>query len=229
MQLTPDARYFGAFESNTLLDFWNVFHEWELKTVVEGLGRAGFLQSNAAQSTSLPSLSDAPPVLLYRAVCNLRVLQDEQIINMLQIHTPSGLVAGWPIDPPLAGILLLLLIENENVRRWAKAQVAECKVVPITKEHFTNAYVAVIQVVAHTISTDVAGFAEVLDELGATFLLRTQGHPGFPFAESSVDLWAGIYEFIRFIPPAQLLTDGRRRADLRRLVIGHLHDVGSRQ
>lgn len=193
------------------------------------LDRAGFTQRDATQGKPTLSLSKAPPAVLYRAVCNLRLLQDEQILGILRAHTPSEPVAGWPNSPPPAGILLLLMTENENVRRWAKAQVAKFTHAVMAKEQFTNGYVAIIQAVAHSISADAAGFTEILGALGTASLVPTKEHLGFPFSKSPVDLWAGIYDFISFVPPARLVAGGPRDVDLRRLVIGHLHDVGPRQ
>lgn len=227
--LTAQIRYFAAFEKHVLHDFYNVFHGWELKTVIGALDRAGFSQRDVTQGKPMPTLSKAPPAVLYRAVCNLRLLQDEQILGILRAHTPSEPVAGWPASPPPAGILLLLMIENENLRRWAKTQVAKFNRAAMAKEQFTNGYVAIIQAVAHIISADAAGLTEILGELGATSLVPTKEHPGFPFSQSPVDLWTGICDFISFVPPERLVAGGQRDADLRRLVIGHLHDVGPRQ
>lgn len=208
-------------------DFYANFHEWELKTVIEALGRAG-LSSDVAQSDPKLSLSRVPSAVLYRIVCNLRIMQDEKIMSILHEYAPPDRLTGWPTDPPPAGILVLLMDKDAELRRWTKNQIDLCKVVPIPKDQFFGGYTAVIDAVAHAVSTDITKSGEITARSGFS-LVKSDHSTGSHFATDPVNLWAGFCDFIRLIPPDWLVASGQRSIDLRRLVIGHMHDVGPRQ
>jgi senataxin len=226
-------RYFGAFSGEVLESFYSSFNKWELSLVINALSRAG-LTSGTANHNSHVTLSNVPPAVVYHMVCNLDILQDTRILSIIHAYPPSDSLPGWPSDPPPAGILILTVDENAEVRQWAKNQISKCKIVPIPKEKLVGAYSIAMDAVAHAVSsrTQVSNShisATMADGLGRTLATKAGALGSFSYATDPVDLWSGFSAFLRLVPPELLTSSSHHNTDLRRLVTGHLHDTGPRQ
>jgi senataxin len=197
---------------------------------VHGLSRAGIsLQESATQQKNL---ANAPSVTVYHLVSNLSILQDYRILSFIHRHPPLDPFPDWPPDPPPAGLLILMMDGKPEVRMWAKTQCSTSQIVPIPLNKFNKPYKASVETIANALVS--------ADPEPGQRLSLTSPTPGpanrnvaalnlSSFASNPSDLWSAFSSVLRFIPP-ELLTPGRNyHVDIRRIVIGHLHDVGPRQ
>lgn len=200
--------------------------------VVSALSRAG-ISSDVSNNHSRSTLSNAPSAVVYHMVCNLQILRDPRMLSIIHAHPPSDLLLGWPTDPPPAGLLILLVDENSQVRRWAKTQISKCKITPIPLEKFVGAYTIVIDAVAHAVSAGTHGNASSNPATVVSIdntAIETSGLFGtFSYVTDPGDLWSGFCALLRLIPPELLTSSPHHNVDLRHLVTGHLHDIGPRQ
>jgi senataxin len=198
--------------------------------VISALSHAGF-SPNISDNDPQLTLSNAPSAVVYHMVCNLQILQDSRILSIIRAHSPSDLLPGWPVDPPPAGMLILLVDENPRVRQWAKNQASKCKIVPIPKEKFVGPYAVALEAIAHAVSagTDLSSSATLAVPTNNTAIATSNAFRIFSYTTDPADLWSGFCAFLRLIPPKLLTSSTNHNVDLRRLVTGHLHDTGPRQ
>jgi senataxin len=198
--------------------------------VVSALSRAG-ISSGLSNNHSQPTLSNAPSAVVYHMTCNLQILRDPRMLSIIHAYPPSDLLLGWPTDPPPAGLLILLVDENSQVRRWAKIQLSKCKIAPIPMEKFVGAYTVAIDAVAHAVSAGTRGNASSNPVVSVNnTATEASGLFGtFSYVTDPGDLWSGFCALLRLIPPELLTSSSHHNVDLRRLITGHLHDIGPRQ
>ncbi|KAJ6559197.1 SEN1 N terminal-domain-containing protein [Mycena vulgaris] len=192
-KVTSKTTYFGAFAENVLAGFYQSFEAWELSTVLEDIsGRP---------------LARTQPAIGYRIVSNLTILQDPQIMSIIHSDPPTEPIDGWPSDPLPPGILMLLVDERPEVRKWAERQAAQCKVVPMSRDRFSASHVTALEAVV-----------KALDPVSlADRTLPTR----FPFATDPHGLWSGFWSVLKLVPVEYLQT-----GIIYRVVNGHLHDTG---
>jgi senataxin len=121
---------------------------------------------------------------------------------------------------------------NPDVRMWAKAQSSKSQIVPIPLNKFHKAYRAAVEAIAGTLaSIDSESYQASSTSLVSDPSIRSTGMAAFgasSFATNPADLWSAFGSVLRFIPP-DLFTTKYHHSDIRRIVTGHLHDVGPRQ
>ncbi|KIY69126.1 hypothetical protein CYLTODRAFT_373369 [Cylindrobasidium torrendii FP15055 ss-10] len=202
------ATYMSVFPKEMQTVFFDSFEEYETKTVLQNLAKAGInLDSTSSQKT----LANAPMPDAYHMLSSFGVFKDSRIQDLLDRFAPST-VLSWPLDAIPAGILLLLLHRNPRVRKWATKQIAVTSAVPIPSAAFYEPYCDVLQVLAAAFSSP-----QVLDSKSTTIL-------SFSDLTSGV-AWPALETTLKYIPP-DYLTSGRQTVDLRRIIVSRLRDNG---
>ncbi|KAF7314267.1 hypothetical protein MKEN_00899300 [Mycena kentingensis (nom. inval.)] len=175
--------YFAAFPQSVVALFFTSFEQWEAAHVV--------------QSITGGSLSASPSAVSYHAVVNLAVLEDPEVMTAIRQHPPTACIETWPEDPVPPGILILLMHEDSQVRKWAEMQAARAKRVPI--EELSAMHTVAITVLNECLKSDA---------------------PRKYCASSDMRvLWSAFTNFIKFVPPDC-------QEQIYKSVIGHLHDAG---
>ena len=204
----------AAFPLKTRQTFIRSFDNWETTIFLEGLAACHIsLEGNTSPANA--TLLDAPPALVYLALSNLAVLQDNRVLLVISKHTPPSEFLLWPPDPPPPGLFYLLFHESSPVRRWAELQIMRCQHTPMSTDKFVDPY--------------VTAFAAVVDAL-------TVGKPKtnlisgstFPFTQDTARTWSAFAFVLRLLPHEYLKPGGRSRIDLSHIVGVHLHDTGPR-
>ena len=150
-------------------------------------------------------------------ISNLAHLRDPRTMPIIRSYIPDRTITSWPLDSPPPGLFLLLVDEKPEVRNWASAQIALYKTKPAPDESFMSAHSQVVEAVTDAI----------------TSLSRSQTlepwSPGFAFPSDPQLLWTGYCTMLRFVPVKLLETGSSSKLDLRKIIIAHLSDTGSRQ
>lgn len=150
-----------------------------------------------------------PPAVVYRMVSTWAVFKHPRIQSLIHTYPPAEPISGWPTDIVPSGILVLLIHDNPGVRKWAIAQASKCDIVPIPNEQFVETYIKAIESIGR------ASTAIVEDST-------------FSFASSESDLWHGLVYILRYTPAEAMKSNSQQNVDLRRIVLGHVHDIGPR-
>ncbi|KAF9242609.1 SEN1 N terminal-domain-containing protein [Melanogaster broomeanus] len=216
-----ENRYFGAFSDDVIKGFYDSLDDWVLMSVKESLALAGI--KNATQNNA-SALRNLPPATLYHAVSNLRILQDPNVLALVRSR-PS--IPSWPTDVPPPGLLVLMFDASQDVRQWAKSFVTGCSEVPVAEGHFVAGHEQALQIIFGLL----AKTAGQRDSVNISMLtIHSMEELSFPagslsFTSDPLELWIGFCQILRHIPTETLL---RRYGgvDCRRVVTGHLHDVG---
>uniref|UniRef100_A0A0W0F3J5 Helicase sen1 n=1 Tax=Moniliophthora roreri TaxID=221103 RepID=A0A0W0F3J5_MONRR len=203
VKITSRTTYFGAFTSNVLNNFWDQFNQWELQTVLERLSSLGV----TLDSTSTSSI---PSPIAYRMVTNLPIFRDARIQSMIHKHLSLQQYSDWPSDPIPPGVLALLMHDDQAVRRWASQQATRAGVIPISNEILTPLFKDVVNSVVSSLMSNYDG------SNSAALVMTTVKDP--------VMLWKSFHEFVRFVHPDFLVSNGRN--DIRHFTTSHLHDHG---
>lgn len=211
-------RYFGAFSDSVLGKFWISFSDWEVTAVLEGLKEAGVEPAQEPRRT----LSRAPPALVYWMLSNARILERESVLEIVRECAPASTIPSWPADIPPVGLLLLLMHEDTTVRAWALSQASSFKVTPLKSEQFLPGYVEALERTSKLIGLFDVNLLKVNHA-------NDVAEDTFPFSQDPSQLWSGFGSFLRFVPPERFRPSELFRLDLRRVVIGHLSDPGSRE
>ncbi|KAF8073606.1 SEN1 N terminal-domain-containing protein [Lyophyllum atratum] len=206
-KVTSRNTYFGAYDEHVLNAFYQTLETWELDMVLQDLTKATLLgqPANSVQQT----LSAAPPAVAYRMVSNWTIFKDSRILSVIHEYPPTGPFPIWPKDPLPPGMLVLLMDDKPNVRRWAEAHAAKCAVVPMSNDHFVGSYLDAVEIIGRHL-TDPALNANL----------------PFSFALDPSDLWSGFRTVLRHIPIEALGSTTREYSDLRGIVARHLYDTG---
>ncbi|KAG6830019.1 hypothetical protein H0H92_002547 [Tricholoma furcatifolium] len=205
-KVTSRTTYFGAYKDEILTSFYNTMETWELSTVLENLTTAGLINGN---EFSQRTLADVNSAVVYRMVSNWAVFSDSRIQSLITTQPPPETLPQWPKDPLPPGMLLLLIHDKVEVRRWAEAQASQSTVVPIDEISFAGVYLQAIEVIGRhlTDSSLNAGLS-------------------FPFVADPSDLWSGFKKILRYIPVNVLVSPSRSYSGFRGIVAKHLHDTG---
>lgn len=212
----PLRSYFGAFSEDILSGFFQSFEEWELTSVLDDLGQAGLHPVDSAAH----NLVDVPPALVYRMVSNWKIFTDPRILIIIRTYTPPGPLETWPLDPLPPGMFVLLMDASANVRQWAKSHASRCQVIPMSSESFIGSYHLALGAIAEALEQE---FPPSMSGGIADWSLTIY------FALLPVDLWAGFLSVLRLIPINPQTAGSPQNVTIRRIVTGHLHDVGSRE
>jgi senataxin len=109
-----------------------------------------------------------------------------------------------------------MMDENLDVRRWAQSIALKCKITPIPLDSFTSPFKAILELVSDAFTAKTS-----------ESLLNTTASAPYAFAQDSASLWAGFLAVLRLVPVELLTSNASVKVDLRRIVIGHLHNIGS--
>ncbi|KAI6128800.1 SEN1 N terminal-domain-containing protein [Pisolithus thermaeus] len=220
VKVSSRPTYFGAFSDQVVKGFYSNFDEWELSLVKGALASAGV---NGAR-VNAEALGKLPPAVLYHMVSNLRILRDPTVMSVIRSR-PS--TSSWPKDVPPPGLLILLFDESREVRQWARSFISSCTEVPMPEARFATGHEVALQAI----------FSLLTKARGEASSSRSTALPA-PTVESAPEvlrsiavvsdpreLWIGYSQVLRLLPN-QVLLKTYGGVDCRRMVIGHLHDVG---
>ncbi|KAH7909030.1 SEN1 N terminal-domain-containing protein [Hygrophoropsis aurantiaca] len=221
VKTSSKTTYFGAFSEDVLKTFYQSFSEWELSVVLEILSRVGVGLDSQQEVT--PLLQRVPPAVLYHMVSNMHILKDARIFPLVRSCPPTS---GWPIDPPPPGILPLMMDESFEVRQWAKAQGDKCSTVPMLVTHFVTAHEEALAIIAAALEINQTDQPKSFPVGASSSSTINDATRTFKFASGPYELWSGFCQVLRHIPSSMLLTS-HLGTDCRRIVTGHLHDVGT--
>ncbi|KAG2155818.1 SEN1 N terminal-domain-containing protein [Suillus bovinus] len=198
--------YFGAFSDDVLKSFYSKFDDWELSVVVEALVRTGI-----DLYSSRPACRTPPQPLLYHIVSNMRVFRDPRVLPLIRACPP---ISTWPLDPPPPGLFVLVMDESSAVRHWAKAQITKSTQVPMLEHQFVAGHELALQAVTRALTLSREGEVTTTDSIISN-----------SFSSDSSELWAGFSQILRHIP-TEVLAKSSGGIGYRRIVTGHLHDIG---
>ncbi|KAI0632099.1 SEN1 N terminal-domain-containing protein [Trametes polyzona] len=204
--------YFGAFPEKTLRNFYDNFHEFLANTAVDALAEKGFLSTDPTSSDR--TLAEAPPAVSFLVLTYLSMLRDSRIVGLLHSYCPRSQPKSWPTDIPPPALLALLFDESPEVRSWAQKQSTLCEVAPIPTENFLPDHTTVLRAAVDSVTSA----RSLSDSLG----------PGYKLSLVSdvPSLWTGFTTHLRFVPVELLTASKSFDVDIRRIVMGHLHDTG---
>lgn len=208
-------RYFGAFGEKILQNFYDSFHKFLTDAAVEALAEKGFLSSDAGGSGR--TLAEAPPAVTFLVLTYLHMLQDLRIVALLHAFCPLSPVKSWPTDIPSPVLLALLFDAKPEVRAWAQKQSTLCEIAPIPTENFLPAHTTVLKAAVDSLASS----RPLSDSFGSGYKLS--------FVADIPTLWSSLTTLLRFIPVEMFRSSKSFDLDVRRIVIGHLHDIGERQ
>ena len=158
-------------------------------------------------SKSPSSLNDIPPAVVCHVLTNLDVFLDPEVLKAVRSTIPASPSTILPVDPYPPGLLLLTFDENQNPRTWARSHLRMAS--QLTKDQITGHYLKVLESVAAVLSNKPPPLS-------------------FPFTKDPAVLWSGFGLMLRSIPSEYYATAHGRRLELNRIVLGHIHDNGSR-
>ncbi|KAG1848713.1 SEN1 N terminal-domain-containing protein [Suillus subalutaceus] len=204
--------YFGAFSDDVLGSFYSKFDDWELSVVVEALVRFGIDLSSSRLASRIPQ--EVPQPVLYHMVSNMRVFRDPRVLPLIRACPP---ISTWPLDPPPPGLFVLVMDESSSVRQWAKAQIIKSTQVPMLEHQFVAGHELALQEVISVLTLSREGEATMTDSV----MLNS-------FSSDSSELWAGFSQILRHLP-TEVLAKSSKGIGYRRIVTGHLHDIGRRE
>ncbi|RDB14553.1 putative ATP-dependent helicase C29A10.10c [Hypsizygus marmoreus] len=203
-KVTSRTTYFGAYQDHVLSAFYQTFDAWELQLVLQDLTKANLL--NQPSTARAGTLSDT---LAYRMVSNWAIFKDPTVLSVIHTYPPTKLFVTWPTDPLPPGMLILLMDDMADVRRWAEIHASKCTVIPMSQDLFIGAYLDSVDTIGRQL-TDPA--------LNSSL--------PFSFAKDPSDLWSGFRLVLRLIPVDALGSRTRQYSDLRGIVARHLYDTG---
>ncbi|KAG6910679.1 hypothetical protein DXG01_008723 [Tephrocybe rancida] len=206
-KVTTRTTYFGAYEAHTLNAFFQTMESWELVTVIDDLTKAGLLGS---RQLGQKTLADVDSAVAYRMMSNWTVFKDPRIQSVINDRPPPEPLPRWPKDPLPPGMLILLMHDKADVRRWAEAHASQCTAVPMPEDDFIGVYLDVVEIIGRHL-TDQA--------LDINLSLS--------FATKPSDLWAGFRIALRQLPVNALGSTSRQYSDFRGIIARHLYDTGA--
>ncbi|KAI6044781.1 SEN1 N terminal-domain-containing protein [Pisolithus marmoratus] len=220
VKVSSRPTYFGAFSDQVVKGFYSNFDEWELSLVKDALTKAG-INSAPAGADALRKL---PPAVLYHMVSNLRILRDPTVMNVIRCR-PS--TSSWPKDVPPPGFLILLFDESKEVRQWARSFISSCTEVPMPEARFVTGHEITLHAIFNLL-TRAKGEASSSRSTALT-VPTVESAPevlrSVMVTSDPRELWIGYSQVLRLLPNEVLLKT-YNGVDCRRMVIGHLHDVG---
>jgi senataxin len=147
--------------------------------------------------------------------------------SFLRQYQHSDPFDNWPLDPPPAGLLVLMMDESPLVRTWAKAQCSKSQTIPIPIDKFSRQYRISLDAIIRALTSNNPNHhqASSVETIGSN---SAPSFGSYPFAPNPGDLWSAFASVLRFIPPDLFTFNGRQLIDIRHTVTGHLHDVGPR-
>ncbi|KAI0304428.1 SEN1 N terminal-domain-containing protein [Multifurca ochricompacta] len=208
---TSQETYLAVFPPKTRQTFMRSFSSWETSLFLDGLASCCISLEGITSPTDV-TLLDAPPALIYLALSNLDIFQDNRVLSIIARYVPSQPIS-WPPDPPPPGLFYLLFHENATVRHWAEQQLLRCQHMPMSVEKIVRPY--------------LTAFKAVLDTLTAREpTTDPSSSSAFPFSQDTAVIWSGFLFFLRLLPPEFLKPGGQFHVDLSRIIASHLHDTG---
>lgn len=165
---------------------------------------AGVLSGTKEKPVSASkSLSAALPILVYRILNNVHILRNPVFLAKFMDSPPEAPFKEWAVAPIPSGLLLLSLNRNEKVRAWAKSQRDAVQV--LTKAEVPS---IALQAISGILSPQAPDNTN-----------------DFALMEDTTLIWSPLYRVMRFMAKESLVSSPGQNVDLRRLVLGHLHDT----
>ncbi|OAX44312.1 hypothetical protein K503DRAFT_861544 [Rhizopogon vinicolor AM-OR11-026] len=201
--------YFAAFSDDVVKTFYSSFDGWELSTVIEALVRSAIDLSGPRLASRRPQT--VPQPLLYHMVSNMSVFRDPRVLSLIRTCPP---ISDWPPDPPPPGLFVLVVDESPDVRQWAKGQIVKSTQVPMLEHQFVAGHELALQVVISALTSSREGTATLTDSSSL-----------YSLSSDPTEVWSGFSQILRHIP-MEVLAKSSEGINCRRVVTGHLHDVG---
>ncbi|KAG1742367.1 SEN1 N terminal-domain-containing protein [Suillus paluster] len=201
--------YFGAFSDDVIRGFYSKFDDWELSVVVEALVRSGIDLSDSRLAARTPQ--EVPQPVLYHMVSNMRVFRDPRVFSLIRACPP---ISDWPLVPPPPGLFILVMDGSSDVRQWAKAQITKSTQVPMLEHQFVAGHELTLEAVISALTMSCEGQGTTTDSVLP-----------YMFSSDSSELWAGFSQILRHLP-TEVLAKSSEGMGCRRIVTGHLHDIG---
>jgi senataxin len=107
--------------------------------------------------------------------------------------------------------------ESPDVRQWAKAQIIKSTQVPMLESQFVGGHELALQAVISALTLPREGKATVTDSTSP-----------YSFSSDSTELWSGFSQILRHVP-TEVLAKSSEGMGCKRIVMGHLHDIGRRE
>ncbi|KAL4081054.1 SEN1 N terminal-domain-containing protein [Scleroderma citrinum] len=209
VKATSRSTYFGAFSDDVMKGFYRSFDDWELSLVKDALSRAG--------------VRGVPPAVVYHILSNIRILRDPTILSLIRSR-PS--LSTWPNDVPPPGLLVLRFDESQEVRQWARTLISSCTEIPVAEEHFVAGHELALQTVFCLLSDTRREVTHDLSMLPVPTVESTSELlKAITFTSDLRELWIGYSQVLRIVPD-QVLLKSYSSVNCRKVVVGHLHDVG---
>ncbi|KDR82678.1 hypothetical protein GALMADRAFT_220668 [Galerina marginata CBS 339.88] len=210
-KVTSQDTFLAAFPKHTLDLFFNEFNKWELQEVLNDLDAVNHLDSSSQEQVI--SSNSLPIGTLYRLLCNWTIFSDHRILAYLQSRVPFNHVIDWPDYPIPPSLLVLLLVDNTELRSWAAARASSSKI--IQPDFFTGHYTEAVDVIVRVMTTSDETYSKKSPPVASIM-------NNLEFAQSS-ELWSGFLAILRLIPPQWLKSTVGQPLKLRRVVLSHLH------
>ena len=129
-----------------------------------------------------------------------------KIEQILESHPPRSTYTDWPTDVPPPGLFLFVGSSNSKLAEWAMQQLHDTyKTTPMPAERFVPIYVETLQEIAERIEKSQQPVAD------------------------EISTWATFTNTLRYVPPPFLTPSTSFAMDLRKMVLSHLPDVGTRK
>ncbi|KAG9074921.1 DEAD-box type RNA helicase, partial [Ceratobasidium sp. UAMH 11750] len=110
--------YLSAFEDKTLDNFAGAVNQWEQEVILAALKDANISLQDSC------NLSDIPAGVLFHMLNNLALCIENGSITAMLRRNASGIIQSLVTCPVPRGLLVLAVDKEENVRKWAQAQLA---------------------------------------------------------------------------------------------------------
>jgi senataxin len=107
--------------------------------------------------------------------------------------------------------------ESSAVRQWAKAQIIKSTQAPMLEHQFVAGHELALQAVISALALSREGEGTTTDSVIPN-----------SFSSDLSELWAGFSQFLRYLP-TEVLAKSSEGIGSRRIVTGHLHDIGRRE
>ncbi|KAG8739356.1 DEAD-box type RNA helicase [Ceratobasidium sp. 414] len=113
--------YLSAFDDRTLDNFADAVNQWEQEVILTALKDANVSPKDPCR------LSDIPTGVLFHLLNNLALCVESGDITTMLRRNASEIIHSLVTCPVPRGLLVLAVDKEDNVRKWAQAQLAASK------------------------------------------------------------------------------------------------------
>lgn len=173
-----------------------------------------FRRDKISLDSPMTWIPDTLTTSVYHVVANSAILRNRSLCQWLNTGPPKLPLHEWPADPPAPGLMQLLVSLNPLLSRWAQTILSRCSKLPMSLFQFGGQYASVMTTIEESFST----YARIEQAAGKE---DKQGG-------DRVQFWNGLTTLLQIMPAERLCATSQCSVDVRHLIIGHLHDTGTR-